>query len=379
MSILFEGMPGGILGFLIALVPLILLHEIGHFFVAKKVGVWVREFGIGYPPRIMKLFTFKETEYTLNWLPLGGFVRMEGESMYAGPELEDKEAPEKTEAEIAEIAAAKKHSLYAQSPGKRILIYLGGPLMNILTAWLLAIALFITGIPAETVGIQQIAPNSPAETAGLQSGDIILELDDYPIETLEELSTYIQGKLGQPVAVTLQRDGLELVKTLIPRADPPEGEGAMGITIGYQDLKHYSLHEAFIMGTQQTATMIGFTLIMPIYIIRARLPLAVLRPVGVVGISRLAQHSIQESIAVGALYPLLQNIILLSISLGIFNLLPIPALDGGRILFSIIEKIRAKPLTPELEERILMITFAILISMFLFITALDIFVPVEIP
>ncbi len=370
-----EGPLGGVLGFIVALIPLILLHELGHFLMAKKVGVWVREFGIGYPPRILTLFKHKETEYTLNWLPLGGFVRLEGELMFQGqPESEGGGAePQEQDAE------ARAHSLYAKSPGQRILVYLGGPLMNFVVAWALMVTLLVTGVPGEDVGIQAVAPGSPAEAAGLRPGDVVRAVDGVPVVTLEDLTAQTQAHLGEPVTLTLVRGGETVTCTLVPRPTPPEGEGPMGIIIGYQKLKRYPLPQALVLSGRDVVLTAGMMLLLPFYILRAGIPLSQARPVGVVGISRLAQHSIQASLSVGALYPLLENIILLSISLAVFNLLPIPALDGGRILFSLVEKIRARPLTPELEERIHMITMAMLVVLFLFITALDIFVPVEIP
>ena len=137
-----------VIGFVIALVPLIALHEMGHMFTAKALGVWVREFGIGLPPRIGKLFQWQETVFTLNWLPLGGFARMEGEEdMLSEVEPIEIEPAPPTPAELQAQREAREHSLYAKSPFKRILIYLGGPMTNLLTAWVLAILLFLTGTP----------------------------------------------------------------------------------------------------------------------------------------------------------------------------------------------------------------------------------------
>ncbi len=370
-----EGPLGGVLGFVVALIPLILLHEFGHFLMAKKVGVWVREFGIGYPPRILTLFKHRETEYTLNWLPLGGFVRLEGELMFREPSDSESEQMEPEEG----AHEARAHSLYAKPPGQRILIYLGGPLMNLVVAWLLAVVLLVTGIPGEDVSIQAVAPGSPAEAAGLRPGDIVRAVNEVPVVTLEDLTAQTQAHLGEPVTLTLVRSGETVTCTLVPRPAPPEGEGPMGVIIGYQKLKRYSLPKALVLGGRDVVLTAGMMLMLPFYILRVGIPLSQARPVGVVGISRLAQHSIQVSLSVGALYPLLENIVLLSISLAVFNLLPIPALDGGRILLAVVEKVRARPLTPELEERIHTITMAVLVVLFLFITALDILVPVEIP
>jgi regulator of sigma E protease len=383
MSILVHGISDGlgmILGFVVGLIPLILVHEFGHFVMAKLTGTWAREFGIGYPPRLIKLFRWRETDFTLNWLPLGGFVRLEGEQTFAE---EEKDTEEASPEELAEKAEALKHSLYAKSPGQRILIYLGGPLMNMLTAWILATLVFVTGIPTARVVINEVLSSSPAAEANLQVNDIIVAINDEKVEGTGDVSLLTQKSLGEPTELTLERDGQTLTVSLVPRVNPPEGQGAMGIVIGGLEnpgsLKRYPLGEAFVYGTRYIGNIVGISVMLPVYIIRGLIPIEQARPVGIIGISQIAQQSVEDSVSAGAVYPFLNIVILISVSLGIFNLLPIPALDGGRILFSVLEKVRRKPLTPALEERIHMITFIILIAVFLVITVLDIVAPVPLP
>lgn len=370
---------GMIVGFLVCLIPLIVVHEIGHFVMARWIGVWAREFGIGYPPRIAKLFKWRETDFTLNWLPLGGFVRLEGEQTFAEDEETDED---ESPAALAEKEEAHRHSLYAQPPGKRILLYVGGPLMNILTAWVLAGLLFTAGIPAARVIIDEIAQGSPAAEANMQVGDIIVAVNGEPVESTSDVSLYIQQTLGEPTEILLEREGQPITVSLVPRVDPPAGQGAMGIMIGglaTGELRRYPVGQAFVYGTRYLSNIVGITLFFPVYVIRGLIPIEQARPVGVIGISQIAQRSVEDSIATGAVYPILNILILVSVSLGIFNLLPIPALDGGRILFAIVEKIRRKPLTPALEERIHMITLMVLASIFIFITILDIVAPIPLP
>lgn len=383
MSVLFRGIGSGlglIAGFIAGLIPLILVHEIGHFVVAKLLGVWAREFGIGYPPRITKIFRWGETDFTLNWLPLGGFVRLEGEQTFADEEGKEEE---KTAAQLAEEAEAREHSLYAKSPGKRIAIYLGGPIMNILTAWVLAAVIYMTGIPTMRVSVSEVTPGSPAAAAGMQVDDVIVAINDEKIETPNDVQLYTHKSVGTETKVTLERDGQTVTVSLVPRANPPEGQGAMGIIIGSTEdastLKRYPVGQAFVNGTVYLGNIVGMTVMLPVYVIRGLIPIAQARPVGVIGISQIAERSVQDSISVGALYPFLNILVLISISLGVFNLFPIPALDGGRILFAIVEKLRKKPLTPLLEERIHMITLALLFIVFVFITVLDIVAPVQLP
>lgn len=377
-----------VIGFVVTLVPLIILHEIGHMLMAKYLGVWAREFGIGFPPRITKLFQWQETVFTLNWLPLGGFVRLEGEETFNEDINEDTdegtwtsepivEAPNAREADVE----AQKHSLYAKPPWQQILIYLSGPVMNILTAWLVAVLIFIVGIPSVRVRIEEVVPNSPAAQAGMQSGDIIAAINDHEIEDMMDVTEYTRENVGQSTDVTLERGDEELTVSLTPRENPPEGEGSMGILIGGienpNQLQTYPLGEALQLGTNYVARVASMSISMPVQVLRGTIEAKDARPVGIVGISRIAGASMGTSIETGALYPLLNLIALVSVSLGIFNLLPIPALDGGRILFSLIEMIRHEPLTPELQEKIHMVALMVLMLLFIVITAMDIIEPID--
>ncbi len=378
MSNLFNGVLGQGLSFLLGLIPLILVHEFGHFLMARKTGVWAKEFGIGYPPRILKLFRWKETDFTLNWLPIGGFVRMEGESLFEERSaIEEDISPE----ELQQKQEARKHSLYAASPGNRVLIYLAGPVMNLLLAWALAVLLYLTGVPAYEVVIDEIVPNSPAAGAEMQVGDVILAINEQPVEEVEDVSTYIQASLGQPTTFTVRRDGETVALSAVPRANPPQGEGSLGILVGgipkAGELLRYPLGKSLNYGTRYVLLMGQMTLSAPIMVIRGLIPLEMARPVGIVGISQITQQSVQESFSAGAAYPIMNILILLSLSLAIFNLLPIPPLDGGHILFIIVEKIRRKPLTPAVAERIYTVAFMVMLAVFVLITALDIFFPVN--
>jgi len=366
----FSRILGPVFGFIVGLIPLVIIHEFGHLIMAKIMGVWAREFGIGYPPRLFRMFNWGETEFTLNWIPFGGFVRMEGESTFA----EDKMAVD------PEVVA---HSLYTKKPWKRILIYLGGPAMNLITAWLIAVLIFTSGIPGLQTVITDVVPDSPAAVADLRIGDALVAVNGTEVEGSVELQRAIETVKGQEALITVQRDGEELSVTLTPRENPPEGEGSMGIMIVDQEvagsLKRYSLPEAVVYGTRYFGNLASMTVMLPVYIVRMGIPFEQARPVGVIGISQIAEQSVNQSIEQAAPYPYLSLLVMLSISLGIFNLLPIPALDGGRILFSLIEAIRGKALTPALEERIHMIAFAAMLVLFVGITLLDIFMPVPLP
>lgn len=373
---------GSVLGFIVALVPLIALHEMGHMFVAKWIGVWVREFGIGLPPRIAKLFKWQETEFTLNALPLGGFARMEGEDILETPQASTEETAEMSEEE----REAKKHSLYAQPPGKRMLIFAGGSMMNFITGWVLAILLFLTGVPvidAMQVKITQVVPNSPAAAADLQAGDTIVSVNEQPIDDIELVTELTQDNLGEEITLTVTRDGEERTVSLTPRVDPPPNEGAMGVLLTGEPTEYHveatPLPRALLNGTLSFFNIILQTLWAPIRILQGIIPLEAARPVGIVNISRIAYDSIQQSFTTGTLIPVLNLLILVNVSLVVFNLLPIPALDGGRILLTAIEKIRNKPLSPRIQERVHQVALIIFMLLFVVITVLDLLYPVSLP
>jgi regulator of sigma E protease len=372
MSILPEGLRsilGPVIGFILGLIPLILVHEFGHLIIGKIVGVWAREFGIGYPPRIVKLFRWQETDFTLNWLPFGGFTRFEGEATFDDGE-DHSDEPD-----------VRKHSLYAKSPWQRILVYLGGSVANLLTAWLIAVVIFTTGIPKVQAVITDVMPDSPASTASLQAGDALVAVNDEAVGGTAELQARIATNVGQPTVFTVDRDGTTFEVTITPRVTPPEGQGAVGIMIGDQQvegaLSTYPIPQAVAYGTRYFVNVASMTVMLPIYIVRMGIPFEQARPVGIVGISQIAEQSVNQSIEQSAPYPFLNILVLLSISLGIFNLLPIPALDGGRILFAVIEAIRGKALTPELEEKIHLIALMVLVVLFVAVTVLDIVMPVR--
>ncbi|MCD4739007.1 MAG: M50 family metallopeptidase [Anaerolineae bacterium] len=377
-------MINSVIGFVVALVPLIALHERGHMLMAKWLGVWVMEFGIGLPPRMIKLFQWQETEFTLNWLPLGGFARMEGEEALLAEDKPEEAKP--TAADLLAMAEAQKHSLYAKSPFKRILIYLGGPLMNLLTAWVLAILLFTTGTPIideMLVRITQVAPQSPAAEVNLQADDIILAINGERGLDIEEVIARTQQHLGQEMALTVGRGDAELIVSLTPRTDPPANEGSMGVMLQGEPTAYHieplPIGQALLRGSQTFFFITMKTIWMPVELVQGLIPAEAARPVGIINISRIAYQSIEQSFTQGTLIPILNLLILVSISLGIFNLLPIPALDGGRILFTVIELLRREPLSPRLQERIHQVALSILLLIFAVITVLDLLHPVNLP
>ncbi len=348
----------------ISLIGLIILHELGHFILAKKFGVKVEEFGIGYPPRIFGK-KFGETLYSINLLPFGAFVRMPGEI----EKIEDH------------------RSFSAQPIGKRILIVLGG----VISFWLIAAILLsiVMGIGAPTaisdndngalkdvkVQIAAIIPGSSAEIAGMRIGDTISSIglktknEKLKIRKVKEVQEFVQAHRGEEITLTIQRGEKVFDLKLIPRVSPPEGEGAMGVALIRTAIKIYPWWQAPWQGIRETFNLTMAVLegwIQAIRNIIKGLPSGV-QLMGPVGIFNL----FTQVANLGVNY-FLQFIAMISIYLALFNILPIPTVDGGKLLFLGIEAIRKKAISQKVEQNITAVFFALLIFLMVWITIKDI-------
>ncbi|MBM3925149.1 MAG: PDZ domain-containing protein [SAR202 cluster bacterium] len=337
-----------ILQLLALIVILVVIHELGHFVTAKLFGIKVNEFGVGFPP---KLWGVKkgETEYTINAVPLGGFVKLEGENDPSHP-----------------------RSLAAKPPWQRAIVLASGSFMNAV----LAIAIFagLYMVPRDVqigdVFVDQVTPNSPAAAAGLMAGDQVLFADGKDIESVSHLGAIISRNLGEDMDVTVQRGGQTLETTVSPRWDPPEGEGPTGVVLRLENAtiveRSDPFWEAIPKGFKEVGTVLSVTWNALTSWVGGDAPVPFSGPVGIV-------RGTQEVVDEGGALVLIPLAALLSVSLAIFNILPIPALDGGRLLFVIIEFVRGgKRIPPEKEGLVHMIGFALLIAMVLVISYNDI-------
>lgn len=342
---------------------LIFFHELGHFLSARAVGVPVEEFGFGYPPRLAKIGEWKGTEITLNWIPFGGFVKPKGE------------ADETVEGGMAAAAA-----------WKRFVIALSGPIMNFLIGIILLVVIYsAVGIPASNEAmITQVSSGSPASQVGLESGDIILGVDGESIENIDQLIQTVNEKVGQEITLTIEREGELTTVTLTPRESPPEGQGAMGVALS-NPLKPTPLPQSIGYAFQTTGFVIRETVLLPVRLIRGSVDPAMARPVGYKGIYDIYSQAVemdQESeIATAEPLPVftLSIIANISLALGITNLLPIPALDGGRILFTLPELLIGKRIPQEWENAVNTVSFILLILLMVYITILDFTNPIVLP
>ena len=338
-----------IVAFFFVLAIVVIAHELGHFATAKACGVRVDEFGIGFPPRIIAL-KYGETEYSLNWVPLGGFTKMAGEE---DPNIE--------------------RSLASKSIGKRLLVLSAGSIMNFILPFLLLTMAFMIphDIVTGNVSVVEVVADSPAETAGIQAGDKILEINDKSINNTADISRYIQMNLGNEMTILLERsDGSKDTVTGVPRWNPPAGDGSVGFSIRTDNAaiekRSYNPWVAFQKGaTEAFETMVLFKNgILSMFIGTS----TTADLVGPVGIAQITGQVAQAGIS-----PLLEWTAFFSLNLAIINLLPLPALDGGRIIFVLLEWIRrGKKVAPETEGKIHFLGFALLIMLMVAITFQDI-------
>lgn len=373
--------------FLLLLVPLVIIHEVGHFVAAKAFGIKVLEFGIGFPPRIKNL-TWKrgETEYTINWLPIGGFVRLLGE--------EDPNDP---------------RSLAAAARWKRLTVMFAGVMMNlVLAVVLLAIGFMIPrDRDLSMAQVTDVADDSPASEAkiigtmrdgsepvqGLQPGDMVLEVEGHEVRNTGELVYATRLNIGETQTWVINRGGSTLTAQVYARWHPPEGQGPTGIRIGApvtcSDLDdegnstNCQLRYPFTESVSsmpweafpKAVTSLVETLILTKNEIQVRVGggggAADDQPAftGPVGIADQTGNLIKEQ----GWRPLIEFSALLSLNLAIFNVLPLPMLDGGRIFFVLVEIVRGgRRIAPEKEALVHLTGFALLLVSVLIITYFDI-------
>lgn len=355
-----------ILEFVIAFGLLLFIHEFGHFIISRLQGIEVEEFGFGFPPKMAKLFTWKGTEFTLNWIPFGAFVRPKGEN---DPAVEG--------------------GMAAANPWRRFLVLLGGPILNILTGILLFSILFSrTGGPdTKTVQILSVNKASPAESAGLLPGDILRQVDGQSITSTEGVIGIVRLNVGKEISLTFERDQELKTVMVTPRLNPPPNEGALGIVMGNPVVPLTWLQAvpfAFQAAYQQTVSLIT----LPGNLIRGAVTPEEARMVGPVGMydiySQLRTRDIEAADAnpqdaSGAILNRLALLAIISIAVGLTNLLPIPALDGGRILFLIPEMFLGKRVSPKWENAVHTVGFILLIGLMVLVTTQDIFNPIQMP
>lgn len=338
---------------------LILVHEWGHFFAARKLKVKVEEFGFGFPPRLFSRMK-KGVRYSFNLFPFGGFVKIFGEH---GESEHDRA------------------SFMSRPAWQRFSILAAGVFMNFVLAWVLFSVASAIGLPqiadsapGVPVSILSVTPGSPAEHAGLKIGDRILEMRggsnvSLRIEKEDDVRNFVDAYRGEEITLVIERQGNAREFKAVPRVTSPVGEGPLGIALGRITIGQIPLYLAPVAGfeTLIRSTVViasGLWSLVHDLIVTGHAPGEVSGPIGILIFAR-------DSGALGIAY-FLQFVGILSVNLAILNFLPIPALDGGRVLFLAIEKIRGRKISPHLENIAHTTGFVMLLLLMLLVTYQDI-------
>jgi regulator of sigma E protease len=360
-----------LLVFILVFGGMVFLHEFGHFIVARLFKIEVEEFGFGFPPKIMTLFKWQGTEFTLNALPLGGFVRPKGEN---DPNVLD--------------------GLAAANPWKRLGVLFAGPVMNLLTS-VVVMALIIaqTGVsvPGQVL-IENVSAASPAEQGGLQAGDQIVSIGGQAVTTVEASRAAIRASLDQPLEMVVLRQDAQVKLSVTPLSSRPAEQGALGVGLSYPR-RPATFGEIVGGGFTYTGIQAFSILYTPIGLIQGAIAPESARFIGMKGIYDLFGQAVARDTesrqAAQAPSPapgqapqptnyILYLVAMLSVSLAVLNLLPIPALDGGRILFTLPEILFRRRIPYKLENVINGVAFLLLIGLMIFINAMDFINPVNI-
>jgi len=376
--------------FVLVLSVLVFVHELGHFYTAKRFGVRSEEFGLGFPPRVFGWYKNKagqwrhffgkrsveslendpddsvrpgdnQTVYSINLLPVGGFVKIKGENG------EGKDDPD---------------SFGYQKIWKRVVILSAGVTMNVILAWLLLSAGYMIGLPqaTETAGskailsesqlnVVEVSSQSPADLAGLQPGDVIISVAGTPVTSEIVLQDEIAAQSGMETELLIKRDDQEMLLTVTPKQLSEGDKATIGISFFASGLVRYPILNSFWEGAKMTGWLVAeifrafgnlFKQIFSGQNVSGEFA-------GPVGIATITGQAAQLGFAY-----LLQFAALLSLNLAVLNILPFPALDGGRIMFLLIEKIKGSPVKKEVEAIIHNTGFLLLIGLVVFITYKDI-------
>ncbi|MDN7241248.1 RIP metalloprotease RseP [Planococcus sp. N028] len=411
-----------VIAFIIIFGALVFFHELGHFIFAKRAGILVREFAIGMGPKILGI-TKGETIYTLRLLPIGGYVRMAGEDLdtiqiQAGhrvgillnkdgmaekvvmnqktmyPEillLEVEEADLDKELyikgydeeekfvriEVARDAVIEENGretilapydrqFDSKSIGHRFLTILAGPMFNFILAFFIFTALgLMQGIPTYEPVVTQVTEESPASEAGMQNGDLVKEIDGKPIGSWDELVNTVQVNAGNPLAFEVDRDGQPLEFTITPEVseESPEKVGVIGVL--YKSPLEKDFLGSFVYGAEQTVFWFKEIFRLLGMLVTGQFTIDALSgPVGI--------YKTTEEVAKYGVFTLMSWAGMLSINLGIMNLLPLPALDGGRLMFFVIEAVRGKPVDRQKEGMVHFVGIMLLMLLMIVVTWNDI-------
>lgn len=340
--------------FLIVLSVLVLVHEFGHFIAAKRIGISVEKFSFGFGP---KLFSMKrgDTEYLISSIPLGGYIKMAGD-------------------EPGESLTGKKIEFLSRSIGERFLVIFAGPLLNYILAFLIFSVIFMFGNPTLTTEVGSLLKDYPAEKSGLVAGDKVIKADGKDVKYWEDMTEIIHKHLDGPIKLTIDKNGniseVE-IQPVIRDVKDIFGKHTKIALLGIAPSQkiesvRYGFFESFSKGYRKVIDLTAITYKAIWSIVTGRLSMKE-SMTGPIGIFMIAGKAAQ----MGLIY-LFHLMAMLSASLAIFNLLPLPVLDGGHILFLFVEKLRGRPLSVKVQENIANVGVGLLILLTVFIFYNDI-------
>ena len=338
-----------LISFIIVLSILVIVHEFGHFIVAKKMGVAVEKFSIGFGPEIAGV-TKAGTRYSISLIPLGGYVKLSGETG-------------------AEGVKGEKWEYLSRTVGERVKIIFAGPLLNYILAFLIFSFVFMVGNPTLTAKIGKVMPGYPAEAAGLKAGDKIISINNKDVIYWEDVTNIVRPGKNQEMRLLVNRDGGQVSILVMPKYQEmstmfgsKKSVSIIGIAPSDEVVYvKYGFMKSLYLGVEKLWTLTYITCRALWASITGAVPIkeSMTGPIGIFYITGQAAK-------LGFIY-LLQLMGVLSASLAIFNLLPIPVLDGGHILFLMIEKIRRKPVSFKMQENVTQIGMSLLIVLMLFV------------
>jgi regulator of sigma E protease len=336
---------------------IVAVHEFGHFAAARLLGMKVLEFAFGFPPRLAGIRR-GETEYTINWIPFGGFVRILGQDDFT----------------IRQQGTGDPRSFTSKPWWAQAIVLAAGVFMNFVLAIVILSVAFMTGTTAPTgdVRVIDVRPNSPAAVAGIKVNDLIVDMDGTPTHTARgvvNIATKAAQK-QQEITIHLTRDGQSLTVTALPRAEPPEGEGPLGIQVDeVQAPISVPAGQAVGSAVSLTGEVIGQIVALPGQLLAQRTAPAGGAPVvgGPIEIFRVTGQVAQFGIPT-----FLKLVGVLSVNLGVINIIPFPGLDGGRLFFVLLGALLRRRLSPQVEAVIHAVGFVLLLGLLVVVSVSDI-------
>jgi len=344
-----------VLLFIVVFTVIIAVHEFGHYITARLLGMRVLEFAFGFPPRLAGI-KHAGIDYTLNWIPFGGFVRILGQDDFS----------------IKQEGEGDPQAFTSKPWWSQAIVLVAGVTMNFVLAIVVLTAAFALGTtgPTGEVRVIEVAAGSPAQAAGLQTGDIVVSVDGRKVDNTRALINYTRSKAEQEISLEVTRNGRPLPAIVTtPRSEPPEGQGPLGIKIEEpQGPKAVTLPEAFREATALTGEVVQQIAELPGQLIGGRSggPAApeVTGPIGIIQIT--------GQVAELGLPTILKLVGVLSVNLGVLNIVPFPGLDGGRLLFVLIAGIFKKRFSPQVEAAIHAVGFLLLLGLLVVVSISDI-------